>query len=78
MEEQSIRPNVEQALRTLATYDIDFVRSVRADPESALSSYGFALNRAEMKEVRDYLGRHSRLSDEQILEAVQHPEPMAR
>jgi hypothetical protein len=76
--EEHIRPNVEQALTTLAINDIDFVRSVRADPESALPSYGFALNPAEMEFVKSYLGENAELSDEQIIEKLQQPQPMAR
>ena len=76
--EDRIRPVVEQALLTLALNDIDFVRSVRADPESALASYGFALNPAEIEFVKRYLGENAGLGDEQIVEKLQQPQPMGR
>ena len=76
--EDRIRPVVEQALLTLALNDIDFVRSVRADPESALVSYGFALNPAEIEFVKRYLGENAGLGDEQIVEKLQEPQPMGR
>jgi len=76
--EERIRPGVEQALLTLAINDIDFVRSVRADPESALSSYGFVLNSTEMEFVKNYLGENTNLSDEEIVEMLQQPQPMRR
>jgi hypothetical protein len=76
--EERIRPGVEQALLTLAINDIDFVRSVRADPESALSSYGFALNPTEMEFVKNYLGENANLSDEEIVQVLQQPQPMRR
>ena len=72
------RPGVEQALTFLAIHDMDFVRSVRADPESALWSYGFALNPAEMRFVRDYLAQNSGLDDDEIVQRLQQPQPMGR
>lgn len=75
--EESWRQNVEWALLKLAT-DVAFVSSVRADPESALPSYGFVLTPAEMEFVKDYLGRNEDLTDEQIVENLQHPQPTWR
>jgi hypothetical protein len=75
--EESWRQNVEWALLKLAT-DADFVRSVREDPESALPSYGFALKPAEMEFVKNYLGQNEDLTDEQIVENLQQPQPMWR
>ena len=72
------RPGVEQALTFLAIHDMDFVRSVRADPESALWSYGFALNPAEMRFVRQYLAENAELSDSDIVDRLQQPQPMGR
>lgn len=75
---EEYRPGVEQALTILAMHDQDFVKSVRADPESALWMYGFALNAAEMRFVRDYLGENSELSDSEIVEKLQQAQPMRR
>ena len=72
------RRGVEQAIITLAIHDMDFVRSVRADPESALWAYGFALNPAEMRFVGDYLAENSGLDDDQIVGQLQQPQPMGR
>ncbi len=72
------RPGVEQALTILAILDMDFLRSVRADPESALWGYGFALNPSEMSFVRDYLAEQAGLSDSEIVDRLQQPQPMGR
>jgi len=72
------RQGVEQVLVTLAIHDEDFVRGVRADPESALWSYGFALNPTEMRFVKDYLGENADLTDREIVEKLQQPQPMGR
>ena len=75
---EEYRPGVEQALTILAMHDQDFVRSVRADPESALWMYGFALNAAEMRFVREYLAENAELSDSDIVDRLQQPQPMGR
>lgn len=75
---EEYRRGVEQALITLAIHDMDFVRSVRADPESALWAYGFALNPAEMRFVRDYLAENAGLNDSDIVARLQQPQPMGR
>ena len=72
------RRNVEEALCTLAIHSVDFVRSVREDPESALWSYGFALSPSEMRFVKDYLGENAKLEDKDIIEKLQQPRPMLR
>lgn len=75
---EEYRPGVEQALTILAINDQDFVRSVRADPEAGLESYGFALTPSEMRFVRDYLGENAELTDSEIVERLQQPQPMGR
>jgi hypothetical protein len=75
---EEYRPGVEQALTILAIHSMDFVRSMRADPESTLEAYGFALNPAEMRFVRDYLADNAHLDDAQIVEQLQQPQPMGR
>lgn len=72
------RRGAEQAITILAIHDMDFVRSLRADPESALWDYGFALNPAEMRFVRDYLAQNSELDDDEIVQRLQQPQPMGR
>jgi hypothetical protein len=75
---EEYRPGVEQALTILAINDQDFVRSVRADPEAGLESYGFALTPSELRFVRDYLGENAELTDSEIVERLQQPQPMGR
>jgi len=76
---EDYRPGVEQALTILAINDQDFVRSVRADPEAGLESYGFALTPSEMRFVREFLGGdNAGLSDTEIVERLQQPQPMGR
>jgi len=75
---EEYRPGVEQALIILAIHDQDFVRSVRADPEAGLESYGFALTPSEMRFVRNYLGENAELTDSEIVERLQQPQPMGR
>jgi len=75
---EEYRPGVEQALILLAIHDMDFVRSVRADPELALWNYGFALNPTEMRFVREFLGENAELTDSEIVEKLRQPQPMGR
>jgi len=75
---EEYRPGVEQALTILAIHSMDFVRGMRTDPEATLEAYGFALNPAEMRFVRNYLAENASLDDAEIVDLLQQPQPMGR
>jgi hypothetical protein len=61
------------ALATLGIHDPQFLSEVRANLETALWRYGFALSPQEMQEARDYLTGKTDLEDEAIVNELQSP-----
>lgn len=68
--EEFRREEALMALATLATYDPQFLNGVRADLDSTLWRYGFALSPQEMQEARDFLTNTTDLSDEDFIAAL--------
>ena len=68
--EESGRTEALMALAILSIYAPGFLSEVRANLESTLWRYGFALSPEEMRDASDYFAERATLSDQDIVDGL--------